>query len=346
MIGVVLAAAAIWGAGMLTKAPTSLRLVGIGLLLAAVMLLQIILPTGHPLRDATGGSIAPWLVLLVIVGLVVGYRSLLKVLRNKALGDATPTAQNTLETELERNARHIVLREIGGPGQKRLKEARVLVVGAGGLGAPVLQYLAAAGVGTIGVIDDDVVDNSNLQRQVIHRDKDIGIPKVFSAQAAMEAQNPFVTVRPYHRRLSEDIVVDLFSDYDLILDGTDNFDTRYMVNRAAVAAKKPLISGAITQWEGQVSTYHPALDAPCYECVFPTRPAEGLAPACAEAGVVGPLPGIIGSMMAVEAIKEITGAGQGLRGRLLIYDALYSECRTIKTTRRDGCAVCGQAQPD
>ena len=150
------------------------------------------------------------------------------------------------------------LREVGGPGQKKLRAARVLVVGAGGLGAPVLQYLAAAGVGTIGVIDDDVVDNTNLQRQVIHRDQDIGSPKVFSAQAAMLAQNPFVTVRPYHRRFEAEIAKDLLSDYDLVIDGCDNFETRYLVNATAVALKKPLISGALSQWEGQLSVFDPA----------------------------------------------------------------------------------------
>ena len=197
--------------------------------------------------------------------------------------------------ELNRYARHIVLRELGGGGQRKLKEAKVLVIGAGGLGSPALLYLAAAGVGTIGVIDDDSVDGSNLQRQIIHRDQDIDTPKVFSAQAAMQALNPFVTVKPYHRRLTADLAAKLFAEYDLILDGSDNFDTRYLANRAAVATGKPLISGAITQWEGQISLYHPASGAPCFECLFPSRPAEGLAPSCAEAGVIAPLPGIIGS---------------------------------------------------
>jgi molybdopterin/thiamine biosynthesis adenylyltransferase len=188
------------------------------------------------------------------------------------------------------------------------------------------------------------VDGSNLQRQVIHRDRDIGTPKVFSAQAAMQALNPFITVKPYHRRLTEDVAAALFDEYDLILDGSDNFDTRYMVNRAAVASGKPLISGAITQWEGQVSLFHPASHAPCYECIFPSRPAEGLAPSCAEAGVIAPLPGIIGSQMALEAIKEITGAGQSLRGRLMLHDALFGENRSVTIKRRAECACCGSAQ--
>ena len=245
------------------------------------------------------------------------------------------------DAELDRYARHIVLREVGGMGQRRLKEARVLVVGAGGLGSPALLYLAAAGVGTIGVIDDDTVSSSNLQRQVIHTDARIGMPKVFSAEAAMKALNPYITVRPYNRRLTEAEAPVLFADHDLILDGSDNLDTRYMVNAAAVAAGKPLISAAITQWEGQISLYDPARGAPCYACIFPERPADGLAPSCAVAGVMGALPGVIGALMAVEAIKEITGAGEGLRGRMLIYDALYGESRQIALRRSQSCPVCG-----
>jgi len=205
----------------------------------------------------------------------------------------------------------------------------------------VLLYLAAAGVGTIGVIDDDVVDNSNLQRQVIHRDADIGMPKVFSAEAAMRAQNPAITIRPYNRRLTDEIAEELIADYDLVLEGTDNFETRYLVNRVAAKLGIPMIGGALSQWEGQVATFDPARDAPCYQCIFPEAPASGLAPNCSEAGVVGPLPGIIGAMMATEAVKEITGAGEGLRGRMLIYDAMYAETRVIRTSKRKGCACCG-----
>jgi len=218
----------------------------------------------------------------------------------------------------------------------------VLVVGAGGLGSPALLYLAAAGVGTIGVVDDDVVDNSNLQRQVIHRDADIGKPKVFSAEAAMKAQNPAIEVRPYQRRLDEATARELFAEYDVILEGSDNFDTKYMVNRAAATAGKPVIGGALSQWEGQISTWDPARGGPCYQCVFPEAPAPGLAPTCSQAGVIGPLPGVIGTMMAVETIKEITGAGEGLTGRLMIYDALYGETRVIKVKPRADCPVCGR----
>jgi molybdopterin/thiamine biosynthesis adenylyltransferase len=234
-----------------------------------------------------------------------------------------------------------MLREIGGAGQKRLKAAKVLVVGAGGLGSPALLYLAGAGVGTIGVIDADVVEGSNLQRQVIHTDQRIGMPKVFSAELAMKALNPFIQVRPYNRALTEENAAALVGDYDLVLDGTDDFDTRYLVNRACVAAGVPLISGAITQWEGQLSLFDPTKGGPCYACVFPVKPAPGLVPSCAEAGVAAPLPGIIGAMMAMEAVKHLTGAGETLVGRLMIHDALYAETRVIGVKRRAGCEVCG-----
>lgn len=242
--------------------------------------------------------------------------------------------------EIERYARHLMLREIGGPGQARLNRARVLVVGAGGLGAPALLYLAAAGVGTIGVIDDDRVSASNLQRQVIFRTDSIGQPKVTAARHALTALNPFVSVLPVDARLTEANAA-MVADWDLVLDGSDNFDTRHLVNRACVAAGVPLISGAIAQWEGQLSLFDPARGAPCLACVFPVIPAAGLAPSCAEAGVMGALPGIIGAMMAAEAIKEITGAGATLRGRLLIHDALWGESRQITVRRDPACPVCG-----
>ncbi|WP_372603954.1 ThiF family adenylyltransferase [Actibacterium sp.] len=337
-------AAALWGIGRLAGVPLRARLLMLGLLYVAVLIVQIVFPEGHALRAATGGSKEIWLGVGVLVAIVAGYRVLLGKLRAR-VRPAVTTAPVGLfsDAELDRYARHIVLREVGGPGQKALKQARVLVIGAGGLGSPVLLYLAAAGVGTIGVIDDDVVDASNLQRQVIHTDARMGLPKVFSAEEAIRALNPFVTVKPYQRRLVEADAAELFADYDLIMDGTDNFETRYMVNRMAVAAGKPLISAAISQWEGQISLYHPPSGAPCYECVFPKAPAPGLAPTCAEAGVMGALPGVVGSMMAVEAIKEITGAGTGLRGRLQIYDALYGENRQILIRKWDDCPVCGTA---
>ncbi|WP_170427074.1 HesA/MoeB/ThiF family protein [Ruegeria arenilitoris] len=348
MFLVLILAAGLWGVGYLAGVSRTARSVSVSVLLVGVLIIQLTLPDGHPLREATGGSAALWLILGGAAVLVLIYGRVLKALRNRAspqtADEPAPPSDKFTETELERYARHIVLRELGGPGQKKMKQARVLVIGAGGLGAPALQYLAAAGVGTIGVIDDDVVENANLQRQVIHRDADIGMPKVFSAQQAMQAQNPNVVVLPYHRRLTEEIATDLFGDFDLILDGTDNFDTRYLANRTAVALGKPLISGALSQWEGQLSVFDPGHNAPCYQCIFPEAPAPGLAPSCAEAGVIGPLPGVVGSMMAVEAIKVITGAGEALRGEMLIYDALYGESRKITLTRRADCPICGTAK--
>ena len=252
-------AAALLALGALLGAPWRVRWVMVGVLWLAVTGVQLALPESAGLRKAKGGSAAPWLLLGGFAALVLAYRWGLAWIQARADRGA-PVADapkgSFSDAELERYARHIVLREVGGPGQKALKNARVLVVGAGGLGAPVLTYLAAAGVGTIGVIDDDL---SNLQRQVIHRDADIGLPKVQSAAAALRALNPHVTVRPYQRRLTEDIANDLFDDYDIILDGTDNFDTRYLVNRAAVACGKPLISGALAQWEGQLSVFDPTV---------------------------------------------------------------------------------------
>lgn len=244
------------------------------------------------------------------------------------------------DDELERYARHIVLRELGGPGQNRLKAARVLVVGAGGLGCPALQYLGAAGVGHLTIIDDDTVGLSNLQRQILFGTGDIGEPKAEVAAHALARLNPHVNTEALVRRFGED-EAELASGHDLILDGTDNFATRYAVNRAAVAAGVPLISAAMAQWEGQIGLYHPASGGPCWECVFPEAPAPGLVPSCAEAGVIGALPGIIGAMMAAEAIKHITGAGKTLAGRLLIHDALYGESRIVAVKRRADCKACG-----
>lgn len=344
MLPVALIAGGIWGIGNIFGTPHRSRWIMLGVLLAVVIALHLILPTGHPVRLALGETAAPWAFLVGIAAIVFGYRWMLGRLRTKvevAQVDTHVDAPLFSDTELNRYARHIVMREVGGQGQKVLKEAKVLVVGAGGLGSPVLQYLAASGVGTIGVIDDDVVDNANLQRQVIHRDADIGLAKVFSAQVAMMAQNPYVTVRPYERRLTEDIAAELIAEYDLVLDGCDNFETRYLVNKTCVALGKPLISGALTQWEGQLSVFDPANDAPCYQCIFPQAPSPELAPSCAEAGVIGPLPGVVGSMMAIEAIKVITGAGASLRGEMIIYDALYGESRKITLERRADCPICG-----
>lgn len=302
-----------------------------GLLLLVVMAVQGLLPEGHPVREVLGGDPRQWLIVLFGGLLVAGYRVVLGRLRARA----RPEAPEALP-DLSRHARHIMLREIGGPGQRALMEARVLVVGAGGLGSPALMYLAAAGVGTLGVVDDDEVELSNLSRQIIHGDDDIGRPKVFSAVDSLAALAPGVELRPYHRRFDPAMV----AEYDLVLDGTDSFATRQEVNAACVAAGVPLVSGALGQWEAQVSVFDPARGAPCYACVFPEPPAPGQAPSCAEAGVLGPLPGVIGAMMAAEAVKVIAGAGAPLRGRMMIFDALYGEARVVGIKRRAGCAVC------
>ena len=338
---------ALWALGAVFGVPGRVRLVAVAVLWLAVVLAQLVLPAGAALREATGGRAEPWLVLGGVAALALGYRALLRRIRARGAVPPAPPAPGSFgAAELERYARHILLREVGGPGQKRLKAARVLVVGAGGLGSPAILYLAAAGVGTIGIVDDDVVENSNLQRQIIHADDRIGLPKVASAAMAVKALNPFVTVVPHRLRLDETTARDLIAGYDLVLDGTDNFDTRYLVNRVCAALGKPLVAAAMTQWEGQISVYDPAQGAPCYECVFPVRPAPGLVPACAEAGVIAPLPGILGSMMALEALKLLVGAGQPLRGRLLIHDGLFGETRTIATRRRPDCAACGHlSQP-
>ena len=248
------------------------------------------------------------------------------------------------DEELERYARHIVLREIGGPGQGRLRRAKVLCVGAGGLGSPALIYLAAAGVGRLGIVDDDLVSLSNLQRQVLHATERVGQPKTISAKAMLAAINPGVEIALHQARLTGANAEALIEPYDLVLDGSDNFDTRYLVNETCRRLQKPLISAALGQWEGQLSVFKPWAGGPCYACVFPDRPADGLAPSCAEAGVLGALAGVMGSLQAVEAVKEITGAGEGLDGRLLLYDALYGEVRTIRVKKRPGCPVCDRRE--
>lgn len=330
------------------------RLLGCAGLWVGFVLIPSVLGPHHPMSLALGGDGRIWLILGVVAGLVLIYRAWLARLR--ARHRAAPeirAAANTApiteplppfsDAEIQRYARHIMLREIGGPGQQRLKAARVLVIGAGGLGSPALMYLAAAGVGVIGVIDDDVVEASNLQRQVIHVTARIGLPKVLSAQDALNALNPFVTVQPYKSRFDESSAAALIGDYDLVLDGSDNFTTRYLANRLCAAQGTPLIAAALTQWEGQISLYDPVRGGPCYACVFPTPPHEGVVPSCAEAGVAAPLPGILGAQMASEALKVITGAGTDLRGRLMLHDALHSEWRSITVKARHDCPVCGGA---
>ena len=343
MIFVLILAAGLWGLGKILGASRKARFVMVAALWGAVVVVHLVLPDGHPVRLATGNDARIWLVLGFLAGLGAAYFGALGWAKGRASDDVPAAVSHAFrEAELGRYARHIMLREIGGPGQAKLKAGRVLVIGAGGLGSPALLYLAAAGVGTIGIIDDDVVEGSNLQRQIIHTDQRIGLPKVQSAEIAMKALNPFIAVQPYQRRLTEEIAADLIADYDLVLDGSDNFDTRYLVNRVCVALGKPLISGAITQWEGQLSLFDPGQGGPCYDCIFPVRPASGMVPTCAEAGVAAPLPGVIGAMMAMEAVKHITGAGETLRGRLMIHDALFSETRVIGVKRRVDCTVCGE----
>lgn len=347
MVLVVALALGLWFLGRMLGAPIQARWLMIGLLYVAVLAALIVLPAGSPLSEALGGSAGSWLVVGGIGAAIWAYSRGLARLRRRVrpenrLPDHPVDTEGPLTgAEVDRYARHIVLHEIGGGGQQRLKRARVLVVGAGGLGAPAMLYLGAAGVGTLGVIDDDTVEVANLQRQVIHSEKTLGMPKVFSAQTAVAALNPHVTVRPYHRRLTDEIAGALVADYDLVLDGSDSFDTRHAVNRACVAARVPLVSGAIARWEGQLSLFDPARGTPCYACLFPTRPAPGTVAACAEAGVAGPLPGVVGTMMALEALKDLTGAGRGLAGRLLIYDGLQGEHRQIAVARRGDCPVCG-----
>jgi adenylyltransferase/sulfurtransferase len=250
--------------------------------------------------------------------------------------------------ELERYARHIVLREVGGPGQAALKRARVLVVGAGGLGAPVLLYLAAAGVGTLGVIDDDTVALSNLQRQVIHGTPDVDRPKVESAAAAIRRLNPHVRVVTHAERLTAANALALVGEYDIVADGSDNFATRYLVADACYFAKKPLVTAAVGTFDGTLTTIRAhernadGKPNPTYRCIFPEPPPAGTVPACAEAGILGALPGILGAMMALEVIREIVGFGEGLVGRLLMVDARSMRFETLSYAWDPGNPLSGE----
>ncbi len=242
--------------------------------------------------------------------------------------------------ELARYSRHLALREIGSTGQERLKAARVLVIGAGGLGSPSALYLAASGVGVLGLIDNDRVDVSNLQRQVLYDVDSVGELKVERAQQRLQALNPEIRVIAHAIELRAQNVLDIVREYDVVLDGTDRFNTRYLSNDACVLARKPLVSAAIHRFEGQAMTYAPGR-GPCYRCLFPEPPADGLVPNCAEAGVLGVLPGVLGAVQATEAIKLIVGAGEPLFGRLLTYDALSMRFDEFRFQRRRDCAVCG-----
>jgi len=247
------------------------------------------------------------------------------------------------EMQIRRYARHIVLAEVGGMGQARLIAAKVLVVGAGGLGAPLLQYLAAAGIGTLGVIDDDKVDLSNLQRQVIHRTTDIGTAKVESARRALSDINPEVRVVMHPRRLEPGNAPQIINGYDVVADGSDNFATRYLVNEVCYRLHKTLVSAAILRFDGQISTYKAWQGAghPCLACIFPSAPSEDAVPSCAQAGVLGSLAGTLGALQATEVVKEILGVGRSLSGRLLLYDALAATFETISVDKQPDCPVCG-----
>lgn len=246
------------------------------------------------------------------------------------------------EDQVLRYSRHIILPKIGAAGQSKLMEARVLCIGAGGLGSPAATYLAAAGVGTLGIVDFDRVDLTNLQRQILHDTDDVGRPKVDSAAERLNDINPEVNVVKHNVVLSSDNAFDILGDYDLVVDGTDNFPVRYLVNDATQMLGKPLVYGSIYQFDGQASVFMPGPGTPCYRCLFPEPPPPGSVPSCAEGGVFGVLPGIIGSIQAVEAIKLIVGIGESLVGRLLLFDALEMDFTTVKLRWDPNCPVCGE----
>lgn len=246
------------------------------------------------------------------------------------------------DQQLERYARHIILPELGGKGQEKLLKSSVLVVGAGGLGSPLLMYLGAAGIGRIGVVDDDAVDLSNLQRQVIHATARIGRPKVESAAEAITAINPDVRVETHAMRLGPGNVTELIAGYDIVADGSDNFATRFLLNDACFLARKPLVSAALLRFEGQVATFRAfEADKPCYRCIFPAPPPEGLIPTCAEGGVLGAVAGVVGCLQATEVIKELLGIGESLAGSLVVMDALGATFRRIRVRRDPACPLCG-----
>lgn len=247
------------------------------------------------------------------------------------------------EDQLQRYSRHILLPEVGGKGQKKISAAKVFLIGAGGLGSPSALYLAAAGVGTLGIIDSDVVDLSNLQRQVLHSTKTLNHPKVESAQATLGKMNPDIKIVPHVGKISSENILDLIKDYDIVLDGSDNFATRFLVNDACFFLKKTLVSGSIFRFEGQLTTLkpHDTEPKPCYRCLYPEPPPAGLVPSCQEAGVLGVLAGTIGVLQAAETLKEILGIGMTLAGRLLVYDALEMSFRTVRVPKNPNCQLCG-----
>ncbi len=242
--------------------------------------------------------------------------------------------------EIRRYSRHLIMPEVGMEGQKKLKAASVLMIGAGGLGSPLGMYLAAAGVGRIGIVDFDVVEFSNLQRQILHSTQDVGRPKLDSAKERLLGINPNIQIETYEARLSSENALDILKDYDIIVDGTDNFPTRYLVNDACALLKKANVYGSIFRFEGQASVFY-AEEGPCYRCLYPEPPPPGLVPSCAEGGVLGVLPGIIGAIQANEAIKLILGTGESLIGKLLLFDALKMKFRELKLRKNPSCPICG-----
>jgi len=247
------------------------------------------------------------------------------------------------EAQIERYSRHIILPEVGAEGQSKLLESKVFMIGAGGLGSPVAYYLAAAGVGTIGIADADVVDSSNLQRQIIHNQDRVGMAKVESARETIQALNPDVQVNTYNYRIDADNVREIVRNYDLVIDGCDNFPTRFLVNDACFFEHKPLVSGAMFRFEGQVATFKPHADktGPCYRCLYPEPPPSGLVPSCSEAGILGALAGAVGTIQAIEVIKELLGIGDSLSGRLMVFDALRMEWKKLKLHKDPACPLCG-----
>jgi molybdopterin/thiamine biosynthesis adenylyltransferase len=248
------------------------------------------------------------------------------------------------ESQIERYARHIILQEVGGHGQAKLLNSNVLVVGAGGLGSPLLLYLAAAGVGTIGIIDDDRVSLSNLQRQVIHTTEGLGTAKVYSAKRAINAINPDVAVITHEDRLTAENALDLFTAYDLVADGSDNFATRFLINDACYFAERTLVSAAILRFDGQLSTYkaYAGAEHPCYRCIFREPPPAGMIPSCAEGGILGAVAGSMGSLQSTEVLKELLGIGESLSGTLIIYDALSVTFRNVRVKPDATCPLCGE----
>jgi adenylyltransferase/sulfurtransferase len=252
------------------------------------------------------------------------------------------------DDELERYARHIVLREVGGVGQAKLRNARVLIVGAGGLGSPLVLYLAAAGVGTLGIVDDDTVALSNLQRQVLHRTQDVGVLKTDSAQRAVSALNPDVAVQAHNFRLADSNAADLIASYDVVADGSDNFATRFLVNDVCFRVGRTLVSAAVTEFDGQLATFkaHLGTGLPCYRCLFPAPPPPGTVPSCSEAGVLGAAAGVMGTLQALEVLKEILDLGDSLAGNLLIFDALATRFRKVRVPADPACSLCGPVKSD